>query len=390
MTLQKSVGYKANGKRKFLKVTANSRAACVKLMRQREAKWEKQQLLNTVASLGTVAELCLQHLNQQVSMGDLKPKSIDRRECTIECHINRYPLGKMQVQAVGVSDVEDHVTRLIKESGLSASSIEKVVDVLNSAFNWAIIRGQLEVNPVAPIKPTLVKRIQKMQQKTVEDADVNVLSEEEEAIFVREALSMCKYRDQLKHPAGLYGLLLLYTGMRCGEMLALRWRDVDFEHGYLTIEKSRSLAKNRNEQIETTYSMMEGTTKNEKARKIKLTDDALNVLIKLRGLNTVAVNDDIIVTTRTGMPNTTTNLEHNIAGIFKAAGLDGLAGGLHIFRRTFATKMYEQGARVKEIAAYIGDLESTTERYYIAARKKVKLGNELQQVVPIPTSVVAQ
>lgn len=35
--------------------------------------------------------------------------------------------------------------------------------------------------------------------------------------------------------------------------------------------------------------------------------------------------------------------------------------------------MYEKGARVKEVAAYIGDLESTTECYYIAIRKKSQM-----------------
>ena len=35
------------------------------------------------------------------------------------------------------------------------------------------------------------------------------------------------------------------TGMRCGEMIALRWRDVDWENGLLTIEKSASMTKNR-------------------------------------------------------------------------------------------------------------------------------------------------
>lgn len=44
--------------------------------------------------------------------------------------------------------------------------------------------------------------------------------------------------------------------------------------------------------------------------------------------------------------------------------LDDVQGGLHIFRKTFAMQMYEKGARVEEIAAYIGDLESTTRKYY--------------------------
>lgn len=73
-----------------------------------------------------------------------------------------------------------------------------------------------------------------------------------------------------------------------------------------------------------------------------------------------------------------------MATIFKNAGLSDLSGGLHIFRRTFATRMYENGARVKEIAAYIGDLESTTERYYIAVRKKITTEEGVQQIVDLP------
>ena len=38
----------------------------------------------------------------------------------------------------------------------------------------------------------------------------------------------------------------------------------------------------------------------------------------------------------------------------------------------------------KEIAAYIGDLESTTQKYYIAIRKKVVSNGEVRQVVKLP------
>ena len=46
--------------------------------------------------------------------------------------------------------------------------------------------------------------------------------------------------------------------------------------------------------------------------------------------------------------------------------------------------MYEKGADAKTIAAYIGDLESTTLKYYIAVRKKMRIGNDMRQVVPLP------
>lgn len=284
----------------------------------------------------TVLELCNLHLKYQMEQEELKTKSIDRRECTIEKHIGDYTLGRMQIQSVKVADVDNHVTTLIRAGKLSASSIEKVVDVLNAAFIWAIIRGELEFNPVAPIKPTLVKRIQKIKQRSANDADVDVLSEDEQKRFDEEALKIDERTGTLKYTSGLYGLLLLYTGMRCGEMLALRWEDVDFQGGFLIIEKSRSMAKNRNkkDEYENSYIMVEGTTKNEKARKIKLTDEALDILRQIKKCAGLSDVEEFVVRTRTGRPNTATNLEHRMATIFKNAGMAELKGGLHIFRRT--------------------------------------------------------
>lgn len=88
-----------------------------------------------------------------------------------------------------------------------------------------------------------MKRIQRLQQKSANEADVDVLSVEEEKKFCSEALSVHESTGKYRYAAGLYGMLLLHTGMRCGEMLALRWRDVDFEHGFLTIEKADLLQK---------------------------------------------------------------------------------------------------------------------------------------------------
>lgn len=387
VTHRKSVGRKANGQRKILTVTAANKTACIREMKKKEAQWDKQRNAEHIMGGTTVVELCQLHLKYQMEQKELRPKSIDRRECTIENHIDGYPLGRMQVQSVRVADIDEHISALIRAGKLSASSIEKVVDVLNAAYKWALVRGELEKNPVAPIKPTLVKRIQKLQQKTANEADVDVLSVEEEKLFCKEALSVDEKTGKPKYAGGLYGMLLLHTGMRCGEMLALRWCDVDLEHGFLTIEKSRSVAKNRADNPATKYIIVEGATKNDKARKIKLKPEAIDILkgIKLHAVN-ACEPDDLIVTTNTGQPNTATNLEHRMATIFKNAGLEDLSGGLHIFRRTFATRMYENGARVKEIAAYIGDLESTTERYYIAVRKKITTDGVVQQIVDLPIS----
>lgn len=387
VTHRKSVGYKANGQRKVFTVTANTKTACLKEMKKKEDAWKKQNKMGGFCTSLTVTELCEGHLKYQAEQGELKFKSIDRRECTIEKHIAPYPLGRIQLQAVKVSDIDNHISTLMQEGKLSVSSMEKVIDVLNAAYNWAITRGELEFNPVAPIKSTLTKRLQKIKQKSANEADVSVLSIEEERLFIQEAMSVMD-NGKYKYPAGIYGLLLLYTGMRCGEMLALRWGDIDFEHGILTIEKSRSVAKNRaGGEGDNKYILVEGSTKNEKARKLALTAEALKVLRIIWNMQSDHDADSLIVRTRTGKGNTATNLEHRMATIFRNAGLSELSGGLHIFRRTFATRQFERHVRIKEIAAYIGDLESTTEKYYIAVRKKRVVEGKVQQIVELPEAI---
>ncbi len=117
---------------------------------------------------------------------------------------------------------------------------------------------------------------------------------------------------------------------------------------------------------------------------VKLSEDALKVLERIREETAYDKADDFIAPTKSGRCNTATNLEHRAAVIYRKIGLAELGGSLHVLRRTFATNMYENGARVKEIAAYIGDLESTTERYYIAVRKKTVTAEQVQYVVGFP------
>ena len=110
----------------------------------------------------------------------------------------------------------------------------------------------------------------------------------------------------------------------------------------------------------------------------------IEVLRRIKARRKSVSSDDFIIITQTGKPNTPTNIEHHMKVIYNNAGLTHLKGGVHVLRKTFATGMYEAGARVKEIAAYIGDLEFATEKDYIAIRKKKKLNGKEQYVVMLP------
>ena len=386
VTYRKGVGFKADGNRKTLTVTAATEAACIKLMKQKEAEWLNEKRRTQISESDNVEELCQRHLEFQIQNGELKPKSIDRREDTIRNQIGKYQIGKMQIQAITPADVENHISTLIK-TGLSVSTIKKCLDVLNAAYEWAVVRSELSYNPVLQIKRSIAKRLSKLENKAAADADVIVLSVEEEEAFYKETQKRNANNGKYKYAGGLYGALLLHTGMRTGEMIILQCKDYDAENGLLTINKSTSMSRNRKAkgEADAKYVAIQGSTKNQKARVIKLSDDAL---IDMKRISEVKPGrpDELICRTKTGRQYTATMLEHCMGTIYKHTGFLSQVSGLHILRRTFATRMYENGADVKEIAAYIGDLESTTMQYYIAARKKVVVGDEVRQFVPLPGS----
>ena len=375
-TFRKGVGFKIDGRRKTLTVTAASKTACIREMKKKEMEWNESRNNSSYVNY-TLKELCLAHLSYQIDRSDLKPKSIDRREVTIEKHIGDYPIAEKHINEIGTADIDDFINSLINERRLSASSIQKVLDVINASYKFGEMRSIIHCNPVLPIKLSLKKRINKLQAKECDEADVRVLSEEEEKIFLQEIMKKESY------PYGMYLALLLYTGMRIGEMLALTWADIDSSYTYINISKAASVVKNRFNQGDKKYIIHVGTTKNEKARRIKLCYEAQEIIAKLVYQRRDKSKDSLLVTTSTGRANTATNMEHRMNTICKRAGLSNISG-LHILRRTFATRMYERGARIKEIAAYIGDLPSTTERYYIGIRRKVSIDEEIVNVVPLP------
>ena len=384
---RKSQGLNPNGKRKYISVVGETKAVCVKRMKEKEETLKRQRQMISLSGIDTVEELCQRHLEYQVQNKELKPKSIDRREDTIRNQIGKYPLGQMQIQAVTPADIDNHINTLIA-TDLSVSTIKKSLDVLNAAYEWAVVRAELGFNPVLQIKRSIQKRLSKLGAKSASDADVIVLSREEEELFLKEALRTNDNTGKYKYAGGLYGALLLHTGMRTGEMISLRWKDYDAKNGLLTINKSTSMTRNRNSENDDNskkYIAVQGTTKNQKARVIKLSEEAVMDLKRISEVNP-GKKDELICRTKTGKQYTATMLEHCMGTIYKHIPFITKVSGLHIFRRTFATRMYEAGADTKEIAAYIGDLESTTMQYYIAARKKMVVGNEIRQVVPLPGS----
>ncbi|MGM0167918.1 hypothetical protein IGI39_002930 [Enterococcus sp. AZ135] len=93
---------------------------------------------------------------------------------------------------------------------LSRSTVQVIFRILNKCLNSAKKRGKINVNPFSELK------IPKAKQKKVR------------ALSLSEQKKIMKIATNEKNGYGLPSLLALYSGMRIGEIAALKWSDIDF------------------------------------------------------------------------------------------------------------------------------------------------------------------
>lgn len=375
-----------SGKQKKIQVTAKTEAACIKQMNRKIKDWEMKKSAFGDASSLTVTEVCESYLNYQVSQKLIKLTSRDRNEVTIKNQIDKYKIGRLQVGTVTSRDIDEHFANMISNSGLSKSTIEKSLFIIDATFNWLVSRDQLPRNPVNGVRNRIKKNLSMMDVSDENTEDVIVLSEKDEKLFVEES-NKKDANGKYLYTGALHGQFLLRTGMRVGEYICLRWSDYNPELHILTINKTRHQIKNKDENVSTNYVANEGKTKNKKARNIVLNDEAVKILDEIRANSKWTEPDDYICLNSKGNNYTDTSMEHVVQNIYRKAGLRSEISGLHVLRRTFATRQFKAGFGLKEIAAYLGDEERTVARYYVAARDLQEINGKMVPVVTLSKNI---
>ena len=151
-------------------------------------------------------------------------------------------------------------------------------------------------------------------------------------------------------------LLCLYTGMRLGEVCALRWEDVDLAGRIITV--SRTVQRLYMEGFQTKTVLWESEPKSEHSRReIPLSDAVLELLVRLRGPDegTYIFGGEKPVEPRT--------MQNHFKKILRETGLEERS--FHTLRHTFATNCIEGGTDVKSLSELLGhsDVQITLNRY---------------------------
>lgn len=236
-----------------------------------------------------------------------KPSEVDSKQTIIRKHLDP-SFGKMKLDAIGPQHIEQHKARQLASS-LSPKSINNQLTVFRRILMVAHEWGKLAVVP--PI------RWMKTPQATFDFLSF------EEAV---------RLETNSRFPMIS---VALRTGLRHGELLALRWEDVDLTSGRMLVR--RAIARG-----------IVGTPKNNKSREVELGDDVMACLRVLPS----RFRNELIFPGPDGRLLTRGECRQPLESACKKAGLRRI--GWHVLRHTFASHLVMRGVPLKVVMELLG------------------------------------
>ena len=208
-----------------------------------------------------------------------------------------------------------------QSKGLSAKTVRNIHQIISSAMKLAQEQKLIASNPA---EGCALPRMGHQEMKT--------LPVEQLHSFLREA------KD-----SGVFELyyLELATGLRRGELLGLKWEDIDLERGDLRVR--RQIARINGEVVEAPLK-----TKNA-YRTLPLAEDTVSILLEQK--KKVAGNPWVFPSS-TGGPISPDSVLHMLHRVLKRAGLPRIR--FHDLRHTFATLALQNGVDVKTVSGMLG------------------------------------
>jgi integrase len=245
-------------------------------------------------------------------------------------------------------------------------------------FNHAVELGLIKLNPTENIQ--LPKYQAKVEEIENQDEVSNFLEKEELARFLRLTESDGLEMDSLTFTT------LAYTGLRIGELLALKWTDFDEERGSLRVTKTLYNPSNNIREYQLLTPKTTGSI-----RTIRI-DERLIKMLKRHGIKQKEIklqkgamyaDNQFIFARNDGHPQLRKVVETRLKRLLKKAGIKKNITP-HSFRHTHTSLLIEAGVGVKEIQQRLGhtDINTTMNIYaHMTANMEEKASQQFSQLM---------
>ena len=320
----------ADGRKKYASVYAES---------YREVKSKQQYYMMAQGKNNTTyANLCIEDITEQW-LAHIKSKvklsTFRKYEGLYKNHI-KPRIGKISLRLVTRSTIETF-SQALKDSGrksgggLSVKTVNDILIILSLVFDFA----EEEYNINLP-------RVIAMRE---EKKEARVLSNEE-----HKRLTEYLLKDMDEYKFGV--LLALNTGIRVGELCALKWEDIT--ENYIIINKTMQRLKGNINKTE----IIIDTPKSDSSKRIIPLPQFLSIFAQCFRKN----SGYVISTSRSPYCEPRT-VQQRFKEITDEIGLSGVT--FHTLRHTFATKCIEAGFDAKTLSEILGhsDVKTTLNRY---------------------------
>ena len=161
------------------------------------------------------------------------------------------------IGSIAPLDVKRAIDTMGKK-GYAHHTVGIYLSVLTQIFDYAILMKDIDLNPTDKVK--IPKGLTTTRRECPDDEKLETIRQNADV-----------------HPFGLFPYMLMYTGLRRGELLALQWKDVDFGARTINVTKAVSYAATGN------TAEIEHTKTKAGERKVVLLDRLAKKLLPLRG-----------------------------------------------------------------------------------------------------------
>jgi len=295
-------------------------------------------LLFTSTNTATLSEWVSQWIADTVS---LQRKSSTVRNYTVIAKHIPQEIGSIKLQNLRPTDIQRLIkiltTKQIKVKPdapvkfLSPRTIGLVRQVIRAAMNDAIAKNLITYNPAASVT---MPRLERKEMKTLSRDDINKLIASE----MDEPLLPCI-------------IFIIFTGLRRGEALGLRWADIDLAAGAIHIVQSLTRAAKG-------FALSDPKTLTSK-RMIPLPQTALDILAQQRAKSSAADNpQNLVFAYPDGTPYSPDSLRKILTRILTKLDIPTIR--VHDLRHTFASQMLMAEVNPKVVQELMGHSTITT------------------------------
>lgn len=134
--------------------------------------------------------------------------------------------GNVQIRKLRIGDFKALITALMEQGKTNESYLKKIKVICNGVMNYAVENDLIGFNPFLSVK----------LPNNMEKGSREALTEEQQRALLNH---------WSVHRMGIGALIMFYCGLRRGELLALKWSDLDLEKGILRVNRSVRFDSNR-------------------------------------------------------------------------------------------------------------------------------------------------